>query len=127
MSKLEDSLAFYARAFGFEASPGMRRDRAGRLVLAEVSHEGVPLITFTPAARSIFDVSPPRVSNLTCPVIQYVYCRDVDQLTARARAAGACILSEPADQPWGDRVARIEDLDGYMWNFATYQARPVVC
>lgn len=127
VNEIDHAMTFYERAFGFAPSPGTRRDRHGRIIHAEMSHEGVPLITFSSARRSMFDVSPPRQSNITCPVIQYVYCRDVDALTARARSEGASILSPPQDMPWGDRVCRIEDLDGYMWSFATYVGEPIVC
>jgi lactoylglutathione lyase len=37
---------------------------------------------------------------------------DVDALVDRLRAAGVAVLSEPADQPWGERVAFVEDPDG---------------
>ena len=37
---------------------------------------------------------------------------DVDALVDRLRAAGVPVLSEPADQPWGERVAFVEDPDG---------------
>lgn len=44
----------------------------------------------------------------------YVYGDDVDALARRAKA-----LSEPETMFWGDRMARIEDPDGYSWTFAT--------
>jgi uncharacterized glyoxalase superfamily protein PhnB len=43
---------------------------------------------------------------------------DVDAHCERARAAGARILSEPEDQPYGDRQYRAEDLEGHRWMFA---------
>jgi uncharacterized glyoxalase superfamily protein PhnB len=42
---------------------------------------------------------------------------DVDALAARARAHGARILHEPADQPYGERECEIEDLAGHRWQF----------
>jgi uncharacterized glyoxalase superfamily protein PhnB len=127
VNQVDQSLAFYEKAFGFRPSPGTRKDREGTIVHAEMSHEGVPLFTFSCYERTLYDVAPPRMSNVTCPVIQYVYCRDVDELAAQARAAGATVLAEPQDMPWGDRMCRIEDLDGYLWSFATYQGIPILC
>jgi uncharacterized glyoxalase superfamily protein PhnB len=43
---------------------------------------------------------------------------DVDAHCARARAAGAVIMSEPQTQFYGDRAYRCRDLEGHHWNFA---------
>ena len=42
---------------------------------------------------------------------------DADARYERARAAGAKILAAPADQPYGDRAYRAEDLEGHRWSF----------
>jgi uncharacterized glyoxalase superfamily protein PhnB len=48
-----------------------------------------------------------------------VHVDDVDAHCARAREAGATILSEPADQEGlGIRHYRAEDLEGHRWLFA---------
>ncbi len=39
--------------------------------------------------------------------------QDIDQLAAGIRARGGVLDSEPADMPWGVRMFRIRDLDGY--------------
>ena len=54
------------------------------------------------------------------PVNFYLYCADVDAVTARARAAGATIAMEPCDQFYGDRISGIVDPDGHRWTFATH-------
>ena len=41
---------------------------------------------------------------------------DVDAHFERARRAGATILSEPEDEPFGRRY-RAEDLEGHRWMF----------
>ena len=40
----------------------------------------------------------------------------LDRHCARARAAGAVLLTEPEDTPYG-RVYRAEDLEGHRWMF----------
>jgi uncharacterized glyoxalase superfamily protein PhnB len=35
----------------------------------------------------------------------------------RARAAGATVLDEPRDQPYGERQYHAEDFHGHAWNF----------
>jgi uncharacterized glyoxalase superfamily protein PhnB len=46
------------------------------------------------------------------------YVGDADALYEEAVAAGAKPLSPPADQPYGDRVARVEDPMGNVWFIA---------
>ena len=41
-----------------------------------------------------------------------VYVSDVDAVVASLRAGGTHVLDEPADQPWGERMARVADPDG---------------
>jgi lactoylglutathione lyase len=41
-----------------------------------------------------------------------VYADDVDRAVAELRAAGVPVLAEPADQPWNERMAYVEDPDG---------------
>ncbi len=47
------------------------------------------------------------------------YTEDTDAMYARALTAGAKSLREPADQPYGDRMAGIEDPFGYKWWIGT--------
>ena len=42
----------------------------------------------------------------------WVYAEDCDAAVERLRGAGVRILEEPADQPWGERMARVADPDG---------------
>ena len=50
----------------------------------------------------------------------YVYVDDVDKHFATAKAAGAGVLSEPADQFYGDRTYSAEDPEGHQWSFAQH-------
>jgi lactoylglutathione lyase len=52
----------------------------------------------------------------------WVYAEDCDALVGRLRSAGVTILEEPVDQPWGERVARVEDPDGIHVHVATHPA-----
>jgi lactoylglutathione lyase len=46
------------------------------------------------------------------PIALWVYVDVIDELVDRLRVAGVTITAEPADQPWGERVARVLDPDG---------------
>ena len=52
------------------------------------------------------------------PVVIYLYGEEVDAVIERALAAGAQLLLPAADQSWGDRVGRIMDPAGHVWNIA---------
>ena len=60
--------------------------------------------------------SPKRLGTTTVGV--HVYVDDVDAHHERARAAGAEIVEEPADQEYGDRRYTARDLEGHQWFFA---------
>jgi PhnB protein len=51
-------------------------------------------------------------------VMIYIYVENVDMVIERAVAAGARILIPSADQFWGDRVGRVIDPSGHVWNIA---------
>ncbi|TDD26530.1 bleomycin resistance protein [Kribbella turkmenica] len=53
-----------------------------------------------------------RPAGGTPPIALWLYVDDCDAGVERIRAAGGRIVEEPADQPWGERIARAEDPDG---------------
>jgi uncharacterized glyoxalase superfamily protein PhnB len=62
--------------------------------------------------------NPKRLGHV-CQLV-YVYVDDVDSHYEHARAAGASILSEPEDKPYGDRTYAAEDPEGHRWYFAQH-------
>lgn len=54
------------------------------------------------------------------PVSFLLYTEDCDALYRRAIDAGATGFREPADQPYGDRMAGVKDPFGYRWFLATH-------
>lgn len=50
----------------------------------------------------------------------HLYVPDADATYARAVAAGATSLYEPADRPYGDRESGVEDPCGNHWFVATH-------
>jgi lactoylglutathione lyase len=42
----------------------------------------------------------------------WVYADSCDEAIERLRGGGATVTEEPADQPWGERIARVLDPDG---------------
>ena len=54
------------------------------------------------------------------PTTFFLYVEDVDSLYRRAVEAGANSQMEPADQPFGDRVAGVTDPFDNVWYIATH-------
>jgi len=55
------------------------------------------------------------------PAALYLYMEDVDSVYQRALQAGATSITEPADQPYGDRTAGVKDAFGNVWYIATHK------
>ena len=62
--------------------------------------------------------SAPRLDG-SSSVVLYVYLEDVDRVIDQAVAAGATVLMPVTNAFWGDRVGRIIDPSGHVWNVAT--------
>lgn len=58
-------------------------------------------------------------SDGSSSVVIYVQVDDVDVTLERAVASGAKILIPATDQLWGDRMGRISDPSGHVWNVAS--------
>ena len=54
------------------------------------------------------------------PAAIYLYVNDTDAVYKQALQAGATSLSEPEDQPYGDRTAGVNDSFGNIWYIATH-------
>jgi PhnB protein len=52
-------------------------------------------------------------------VVVYLYVDDVDAVTEQALRVGAKVLIPVANTFWGDRVGRLMDPSGHVWNVAT--------
>ena len=55
-----------------------------------------------------------------CTGAAYVVVSDVDAHCARARAAGAEIVRELENTPYGSREYAARDPEGQVWSFGTY-------
>lgn len=54
----------------------------------------------------------------TRPAAIHLYVPDVDEVYARAMAAGATSQAEPSDQEYGERIASVKDIGGNEWYIA---------
>jgi PhnB protein len=58
-------------------------------------------------------------SDGSSSVVIYLLVDDADAVIAKAVKAGARILIPAANQFWGDRLGRIIDPAGHVWNIAS--------
>ncbi len=104
------SLAWFGK-LGFQTSYQMPMPD-GSVAHAEVVRKGVHLMLGR-AGECV-----PGSTGLSL----YINLRDeaVDDLCARARAAGVTIDQEPHDEFWGDRIFQVSHPDGYRLIFAQH-------
>jgi len=109
------ALAWLTRAFGFRERLRYA-DREGNVTHAEmtIGDDGLVMMG-DPGA----EYRSPRKSG-GFPAQVYVYVDDLDAHFEQARAAGAEIVSEPAEQPYGDRRYDARDVEGHRWSFAEH-------
>jgi uncharacterized glyoxalase superfamily protein PhnB len=109
------ALHWLQQAFGFEMSEVLT-DSRDNIVHAEMTHgDGVVMIGSEFAA---WVCSPRATGGRNTQRVHVRIERDIDAHCARARAAGAVIAMEPADQFYGDRTYIAVDPEGHHWSFA---------
>jgi PhnB protein len=117
------AIDWLGRAFGFRELERYS-EPDGTISHAELDLEGGRVYLATPTE----EYQGPKHHRETCAAArrwsavpwvidgQSVRVDDVDAHFARAKGAGAAILSEPRDNPYG-RSYRAEDLEGHRWMF----------
>ncbi|KVN16838.1 MULTISPECIES: VOC family protein [unclassified Burkholderia] len=109
------ALEWLERAFGF-ARCVVVSDAQGRIAHAEMSF-GDGIVMIGEGGWSDFAVSPESLDGKNTQCVHVQLQSDIDAHCERARAAGAVILQEPADQFYGDRTYRARDPERHVWTF----------
>ncbi len=114
VSNVEDTLTFYQNAFGFtrkmlHGTGGYGELESGPTTLAFASVEGMRELGKTPKA--------PEAS---APSFELALTTDdVAQGVETAVKAGAKLVSAPADMPWGQTIAYVSDINGFLVEICT--------
>ena len=114
------AIAWLGRAFGFEVR--LKVDGEDGAIIHSELVFGDGLIMVASASREPFRKSPRSIGGGNTQSL-FLYVDDVDAHCARARAAGAEIVTEPktadhgADE-WVDRNYHAVDPEGHHWWFA---------
>jgi uncharacterized glyoxalase superfamily protein PhnB len=108
------ALDWLERAFGFERSMVIT-DAEGRLAHSEMRlGDGYVMVG---SEWTDYVASPASVGGKNTQMVHIQLKEGIDAHCARARAAGAVIVREPADQFYGDRVYSARDPEGHVWSF----------
>ena len=78
----------------------------------------MPRLRFRGAAVMLSDAAPPDFPVSSSQI--HLYVEDVDVVYAQAVEAGATAVAAPADQFYGDRIARVADHSGNVWSIACH-------
>ncbi len=112
-----DAIAFYIKAFNAKEKLRMKDPGSGRIHHAEISI-GDCTVMMADEAPQIEAFSIEHYGG--SPISLHMYTENCDAIYQQALAAGATTLREPADQPYGDRMAGVKDPFGYRWFLATH-------
>jgi lactoylglutathione lyase len=105
---LQTSLAWYRDVMGFEVDREMVRDGVLRAVAMRAGDVRL-LLNQDDGAKG-----PNRVKG-TGMSMSLTTRQSVDAVAAHIKAHGGTLVTEPADMPWGQRVFRVVDPDGYAF------------
>jgi uncharacterized glyoxalase superfamily protein PhnB len=103
---LQRSLAWYRDVVGFTVD--QRYEREGVLRAVALSAGEVKILIGQDDGAKGWD----RVKGEGFS-LQFTTAQDVDEIARRIRERGGTLESEPVDTPWGARVFRLRDPDGF--------------
>ncbi len=108
------ALDFLERAFGFETRLMVEVEGGGVMHSESAFEDHVVMVVGPPSHHG---ASPLDLGGRMTGHVHVQLQAGIDELCERARAAGAKIEREPADQPYGDRVFTCLDPEGHSWSF----------
>jgi PhnB protein len=112
-----DAIDFYSAVIGAAQRGDRMTTPDGKVGHAELT-VGDSLIMLADEAPDWGAVGPRTVGGT--PVTMHVYVEDVDDVFAKAVAAGATEVQPVTDQFYGDRSGTFEDPWGHKWNVASH-------
>jgi lactoylglutathione lyase len=108
---LEKSLHWYTEVLGFEID--RQHEREGRLVAVSLRAGAARILLNRDNGALGWD----RRKGAGCSFFLTTE-QDVDALASGIKARGGTLAAEPADMPWGPRVFRVVDPDGFAFAIA---------
>jgi uncharacterized glyoxalase superfamily protein PhnB len=111
------AIEWLEQAFGFETAVVVADDGDG-VIHSELTYGGGMIYVVGPSSEELAGASPLRTGGKNTQTTHLNLTGELDSHFARAKAAGARIGREPADQHYGARVYTCADLEGHQWSFS---------
>lgn len=109
---LEASIAWYCDVLGCALTKRFERD--GKLMAARLEAGRVLiLLGQDDGAKGLDRVKGEGFS------LQFTTSQDIDAIAARVVEAGGVLDTEPSDTPWGARIMRLRDPDGFRFTISS--------
>jgi lactoylglutathione lyase len=108
---LEKSLAWYRDVMGF--SVDRKHEREGKLMAVSLKAGEVRLLIGQDNGAKGWD----RIKGEGFS-LQITTDQNVDELAERIKGLGVSLETEPTDTPWGARVFRLRDPDGFKFTIS---------
>ena len=110
---VERTLAFYEAAFGLKRK---FLNIEGELAYGELDTGATTLgfVSLPLVQSNRVEVNPSDPMGLAPPFDIGFVTDDVDGAYTAAVAAGAAEVTAPEDKPWGERVAYLRDINGFL-------------
>nr|AAT45010.1 unknown [Xerophyta humilis] len=117
-----ESVAFYAKAFGYRVRRVDNSNRWGELESGETTIAFTPMHQKETDGRSgVVHIPEPGEKN---PVEVCLAYEDVDAAYKRAVENGAVPVSPPEDQVWGQKVGYVRDINGITVRLGSHVKEP---
>jgi uncharacterized glyoxalase superfamily protein PhnB len=109
---LERSMAWYRDVLGFAVD--RKHEREGRLMAVSLAAGAVRvLMTQDDGAKGSDRTKGAGFS------LQITTDQNIDELAAHIADAGTVLDTPPTDTPWGPRMFRVRDPDGFRWTISS--------
>jgi uncharacterized glyoxalase superfamily protein PhnB len=120
---LNEAIRFLKEAFAM-SERCVVRSKNGTIEHAQLSYRGA-VVMLSPA-NSPHAIRPCATPKETGKLVggTYLFVDDVDAHLRQARKAGAEVIMNATDMPYGDRVYCALDTEGHFWAFATHMNDP---
>jgi uncharacterized glyoxalase superfamily protein PhnB len=115
--KPRTAIDWLEKAFGFEATMVVAGD-GDSVIHSELAFGDGAIYVVGPSHPGHPGASPAQVGGRNTAHVHINLKEGLDAHCARARAAGAMIDREPADQTYGDRSYTCFDPEGHSWSFS---------
>ncbi|RZK52130.1 MAG: VOC family protein [Pedobacter sp.] len=117
VNDVEKAISFYEKAFGFNRKFVTPDNDYGELLVGETT---LSFASFTMAKSNLEDgFVESNLNNKPFGIEIGFTTENVEETLNNAVAAGATIVANPKTKPWGQIVAYVRDLDGFLVEICT--------